>query len=174
MLVYAALVAIELGDITDAAADVEFCGGLCDRQALTFFMDLTSLLGGWLAHVRGDRDADAAVEESLGVWRRAGRSLNHTYGLTLLTRIRLERGELDAAREALREGLTRTVEWGQGYLEPELLRLEGELHRLEGDHVAAEDSLQRSVALAEGQGAVWPRDRALASLASLPPRPVPR
>ena len=167
VFLYSALIGVDVGDVDSAAADIEFCEGLWDRQALQYFMDLSRLLAAWVAHERGEPDAHVVMEEVLATWRREAQYIHLTYGLSLVARIRLERREFEPAREALREAFDRTAACNLRYVEPELLRLQGELQHLEGDAAAAEESLRRSLALAEEQGALWLRDRALESLKSL-------
>ena len=171
VLLYAAIVGVEVGNLEDVEAEVALSESMWGRHTLRYFMDLSAVLAAWLAHVRGEPDAPARLQHTLEAWRGGLQPLHLTYGLSLLARIRLDQGDVDGGLDAIREALEHTEATNQRYLEPELLRLRGELLALAGDAAAADDDLRRAVELAEAQGSVLLRDRTLDSLAR---RPAPR
>lgn len=168
VLLYAAIVHIELGNLDDSEAEVAMSESMWSRHSLRYFMDLSAVLAAWLAHVRGEADAPTRLHQAVDPWRGGTQPLHLTYGLALLARTLLDQGDVERGLEAIREALEHTELTNQRYLEPELLRIRGELLAVAGDATGADDALRRSIDLAEAQGAALLRDRTLESLATRP------
>src|SRR5690606_15793392 len=76
----------------------------------------------------GDLDgAIAQAREGLQTWRNSGTRLFLPYSLALLADVYVKAGEVDAARGLIDEALGLAVQNGEGWYEPELYRLRGEL-----------------------------------------------
>src|SRR5690606_12395129 len=81
----------------------------------------------------GDLDgAIAQAREGLQTWRDSGTRLFLPYSLALLADVYVKAGEVDEARGLIEEALGLAVQNGEGWYEPELHRLRGEIW-LRGD-----------------------------------------
>jgi predicted ATPase len=146
------------------------------------------LRGRALAEQGSPAEGVAEIRRGLAAWRATGALVNLSYQLALLAEVLAAAGQAEEAHAALDEaaGLVRGT--GEGYYEPELHRLKGELLRAEAEHRgrpkaggtkavsanrpgspsrAAEDCFHKAVAIARHQGARSLELRAAVSLARL-------
>ena len=137
VLNYSALLAGELGDeawlreLVAASAEVWVPG------RLGFFEPQLPLFEGWLEMMAGDAAGLDRVREGVVAAHAPGRTLHLTHALATLAAGSLRMGDPSEGRAAVAEGLAWTEAHDQRYLEPELLRLEGELLGAQGDIEAA-------------------------------------
>jgi predicted ATPase len=118
------------------------------------------------AQAFGDGDAAgglATMQQGAELWWGTGARNYRSFVELLMARAHASLGRAEAARRLLadaREGMLAT---GERWVEPELLRMEGEL--LAEDEAAAIARLEESLAVARRQGAAGWERRTLASLA---------
>ncbi len=101
----------------------------------------------------GDAAGLDRVREGVVAAHAPGRTLHLTHALATLAAGSLRMGDLSEGRAAVAEGLAWTEAHDQRYLEPELLRLDGELLGAQGDIEAAGAALTRAAELARARGA---------------------
>ena len=101
----------------------------------------------------GDAAGLDRVREGVVAAHAPGRTLHLTHALATLAAGSLRMGDLSEGRAAVAEGLAWTEAHDQRYLEPELLRLDGELLGAQGDVEAAGASLTRAAGLARARRA---------------------
>jgi tetratricopeptide (TPR) repeat protein len=172
VITYAAIGAAEYGDRVRVAELLEEGQRLWQRFSDRYLIVVHEALRGWLEVCEGSADGIERIVRAVTSSRAEGETLHLTYTLLLLARARAHAGQLQEGRAATQEGLAWTHRGGQGYLEAELWRLDGELAYRSGDTEAAAASLRNAVDMAAGQGARWPELRALHSLARRFPEPA--
>lgn len=161
---YTAMLAAERDEIRILKDEVAAGEAIWSQRQLGYFLRVGRLMSGWLDFISGDKDL-RLLRATLDGWRFESQTLHLTYGLTLLTRAHLRRGEWEAGEAAAAEGLRWTAAHDQRYLEPELLRLRGELSVLWGNRVVGLDAFRSAMELARSQGAGWFELKAACSLA---------
>jgi tetratricopeptide (TPR) repeat protein len=171
---YAAVIAAESVDLDGLGELLDHLDALWRRLPLPYLMVLSDALRGWFEVNSGAAEGIERIVRSAAAVRRKGETLHLTYCLLLLARARGRAGELREGRAAAAEALAHSQQWTQRYLEPELLRLYGELAYQGGETEDAADALRGAVELADAQGAVWLKLRALHSLVSRFPEPGAR
>ena len=168
VLNYGALLAGELGDeawlreLVAAGAEVWLPG------RLGFFEPQLPLFQGWLEVMAGDAAGIDRIREGVVGCRTPGRTVHLTHALATLAGAALGLGDTSEARAAVAEGLAWTDAHDQRYLEPELHRLDGEVLAAQGDVEAARSALTRATELARARGARSLELRAACSLARHP------
>lgn len=171
VITYSAIIAAESQDVdrlTELLADADL---LWKRLPLPYLMIVGEALRGWLDARRGSPGGIDRIVQSVARSRADGETLHLTYCLLLLARARGSAGEIDEGRAAAREGLEWSRRRRQGYLEAELLRVDGELAWRNGETGTAAASMRSAADLASTQGAHWLELRALHSLARRFPDP---
>ncbi len=122
VLAYVGMLAAERRN-TAQLAEVINKGRTLWLAAPGFFAAFGPLYEGWHGVLTGRAGAVTLIDEALVDWRRSGQVLHLTHGLALRARAALLADDLPAGREALNEALHRTQATGQGYLLPEIHRL---------------------------------------------------
>jgi tetratricopeptide (TPR) repeat protein len=166
VITYAAIAAAESEDfegLTELLGDAE---RLWERLSDRYLVVVLDALRGWMDVRNGSAAGIDQILDSVTRSRTEGETLHLTYTLLLLARARGLVGEFHEGRAATQEGLVRTLGSKQCYLEPELLRLDGELAYRAGDAEAAAASLEGAVEVARNQGAGLLEQRACQSLKS--------
>jgi class 3 adenylate cyclase len=149
---YGCLIELLAGDYEAADSEVAELLELAERHGFMFFT-LYGQLQNTIATLRpGGAGAADAVTQALALWRIAGGELWVPAFLTEIAEYQLERGDLDAARAALREAEAISRRSGASYWAAETARVLGETRLAAGDAAGVED-LRQAVELAEGQGA---------------------
>jgi TOMM system kinase/cyclase fusion protein len=93
------------------------------------------------------------IRQGIALTNMMGARLVYGYYLVFLVDALLAAGELDEALALSGEGLELCREQGRRFYEPELLRLEGMVHRARGDAAAAEAAVRQALELAHERGA---------------------
>jgi predicted ATPase len=128
---------------------------LASEQGFGFWIGWAEIMQGW-AQAAGGRHADgvARMREGLAHWRAVGSELGQPYFLTLLASALADAGDLPAARDALAAGEEVAARNGEGWWDPELHRLRGELLLLDaGPATEAESHFRTAVSVARERGA---------------------
>jgi class 3 adenylate cyclase/predicted ATPase len=128
---------------------------LASEQGFGFWIGWAEIMQGW-AQAAGGRHADgvARMREGLAHWRAVGSELGQPYFLTLLASALADAGDLPAARDALAAGEEVAARNGEGWWDPELHRLRGELLLLDGGPATeAESHFRTAVSVARERGA---------------------
>ena len=141
---------------------------LADEHGLPFWQALGRIFRGWalVEAGQGARGADD-LRAGLAAYRATEGTLYLPYVLALWADVCRSRGALQEGLDALAEAKRVIEATGVRGFEADAYRVEGELHRANGDMDAAIDCLQRAMALARRQQARLPELRAAVSLASL-------
>ncbi|HEX2179017.1 MAG TPA: AAA family ATPase [Actinomycetota bacterium] len=168
---YTAMLAAERDEIRILKDEVAAGEAIWSQRQLGYFVRVGRLMSGWLDCLSDDNDL-RVLKATLDGWRFESQTLHLTYGLTLLTRAHVRRSEWEAGEAAVAEALRWTAAHDQRYLEPELLRLRGELSVLKGNRVVGLDALRKAIELARSQGAGWFELKAACSLARHDPGPT--
>jgi hypothetical protein len=169
VLVYAAILAVETGDLEEArrAADEIAELGRCHGEIpdhVAFEKAIRACIG---TSPDTDEIDDAALDRALDQLRTPTHSLLLTYGLTLAARGRAHQRSLDAGMAAVREGLAWARDHDQHYIEPPLLIAEAQLLDLAGDIDAAQVALRQACEIARRQGAGWFEQQTVESLSAM-------
>ena len=132
-----------------------------------FGLLLLGTCGRGLARVlEGDvADGITDLESALGMLEMGGAMSPHAYYQTYLAEAYLAAGRIDAGLALTAAALPRCRESLACVHEPELLRIDGELHRLAGDPSGAAERWHRALELARTRGARAWEQRITASLA---------
>jgi DNA-binding winged helix-turn-helix (wHTH) protein/predicted ATPase len=173
MLWVQALVWRELGETARLDEVSKRLIALCLDKDFALWRAGGQLLYGVALAGHGDIDgAIAQAREGLQTWRESGTGLFLPYSLALLAHVYGKAGGFDEARDLIQEALELAVQNGEGWYEPELHRLRGELWlRGKGPAAAARKNarrcFERALALSRAQQAHLFEMRAAASLARL-------
>jgi tetratricopeptide (TPR) repeat protein len=108
------------------------------------------------------------LQNATGMLKAGGAKSPCAYYSTYLAEAYLLAGRIEEGLATTTAGLAHCEGSLARVHEPELLRLEGELHRRTGDIVAANDALARALALARERGAAGWERRIRASLDATP------
>lgn len=125
-----------------------------------FFGAFGPLYDGWRRVVNGDQRGVRDIDDALEGWRRSRQVLHLTHGLVLRARAALLAGEPDTSEHALNEALRRTATTGQRYLLAEVHRLSALTVARHASADAAQDDLDRAIAIAASMGATGAELRA--------------
>jgi DNA-binding SARP family transcriptional activator len=167
VLNYSALLAGELGDEAWLRELVAESAEVWVPGRLGFFEPQLPLFQGWLEVMAGDAAGIDRIREGVVAAHAPGRTLHLTHALATLAGASLRVGDLSEARAAVAEGLAWTETHDQRYLEPELLRLDGELLAARGEVEAARAALSHAAELAQARSARSLELRTACSLARL-------
>lgn len=107
------------------------------------------------------------IREGLDAFRATGAGAGLTMSLGVLADACFEGGRIDEGLEALAQAFEQVERTGERFNEAELIRIEGELLRLQGDDAMAEERFVRAVERARDEGARSLELRGLTSLARL-------
>ena len=160
---YACLLAILVRDYPAADAEVTGLLAVSERHGFVFFT-LYGQLQRAIATLRPGGSADLdTVDQALALWRMVGADLWLPGFLTEIAEHRLRRGDLDGAREFIRDAEAITEQSGARYWAAETTRVRGECRLAAGDAGGADD-LRAAADLAARQGAVLFERRAQTAL----------
>jgi predicted ATPase len=135
------------------------------RPELAPWRAWATMLRGWAMAMQGEGgEGVAEIRSGLDAWTAGGLACLRPYFLSLLSEAHAAAGQRDAARAAGAEALAISDRTQEGYVWPELHRLQGELH---DDPPSAEESFRRSIAIARRQAAKSFERRAVTSLTRL-------
>ena len=133
---------------------------LASEQALAFedevvqpnFFGIAHGMRGWaLSRMERDEEGIAELERALADELRASHIWAAMIG-GLLAEVHLDHGRQEAARAQLDQTRSLTASMSAYFFEPELLRIEAELHRLAGQDAGARQLLLRSIETARQHG----------------------
>jgi class 3 adenylate cyclase/predicted ATPase len=141
---------------------------LADEHGLPFWQALGRIFRGWALVEAGQetRGADD-LRAGLAAYRATEGTLYLPYALALWAEVCRSRGAFEEGLVAIAEAERLIEATGVRGFEPDVARVEGELHGGSGDMDAATDCLQRALAVARRQQARLPELRAAVSLGSL-------
>ena len=128
---------------------------LATEQGFGFWIGWAEIMEGW-AVAAGGSPAEGVAEMRLGLehWHAVGSELGNTYFFTLLAATLADAGDVDGARDALADAAAVGERTGEGWWEPELRRMRGELElRAGGDRGVAAAHAAAALALARTRGA---------------------
>lgn len=167
---YTAMLAVERDEPKSLRAEVEVGQAIWSERRLDYFARVGGLMRGWLEVATYDRLS--GLSAALEGWNLESQTLHLSYGMTLLARALLRRGDREAGAAVVEDALRWTEMHHQRYLEPELRRLQGEFKGLGGDREGAIEHFHLSIDGARSQGAGWFELKAACSLARHDPSPA--
>jgi len=115
----------------------------------------------------------STMQQGAELWWGTGARNYRSYGELLMAQAQAALGHTEAARRLLDAARAGIADTGERWVEPELLRVEGELLRSADGEAATLARLQQALALARRQGAAGWERRAAASLAAAQPADTP-
>ncbi|MHA6347686.1 ATP-binding protein [Roseivivax sp. CAU 1761] len=163
VVTYSAILASEAEDYSSLAARLEEADCIWSRFSDRYLNIALSALRGWLEVQEGRMAGIDKILCATVPSRVDGETLHLSLILYLLAQARVQRGEWREASAAAREALAWSEQCNQGYLVPELLRLQGEIAFELGERDTACAALHRAVNVASAQGARWLTLKALHS-----------
>jgi predicted ATPase len=143
---------------------------LAQERGFPYWMALGAILRGWALAQQGQAQAGIEqIHQGLTAWRATGAERGRPYMLALLAEAYGTMGQLEAGLIAIAEALTLADTTEEGFYEPELYRLKGELLLQQSlDHqVEAEACFHKALDIARSQQAKSLELRAATSLARL-------
>jgi predicted ATPase len=145
------------------------------EQGFLFWIGWARVLEGWALAQEGACEQSceeglARIRQGLEEWATRGSALGRSYFLALRAEVCLDCGRLEEAAESLTEARAFAAATGERYWLPELDRLRGRMHALEGDTDAAADAYRSAAAAARAHQFPALEVRALASLEELEAR----
>jgi len=143
------------GDVDATGRRAADALALASEQGFGFWIGWAEIMQGW-ARAVGGRHAEgvARMREGLAHWRAVGSELGQPYFLTLLASALADARDLAAARDALAAAEEVAARTGEGWWDPELQRLRGELLLLDGGAATeAEAHFRTAVTVARERGA---------------------
>ena len=160
VLVYTAMMAIELGDVEWLRREVA-TSRESGQPGLSFIATVQGLYEAWLGVLDHRPGAIQALQAAVDHMRAEHESLHLTHGLSVLARAHLLTGSIGHGLDAVHEALAWGADHDQRYADALLLRIESELLEAQGDAAEAEVALARAGAVANAQGAQMLRQQAL-------------
>jgi len=151
---------------------------ISEEQAFPMGVGWAAVVRGWARfQLSGRREALDEVAHGIAVWRSTGTQLILPYFLSLLADMQYASGERDAGLATVAEALGMAERTGEGWWQPELYRLRGELKLLGvargGAAAEAEADFNRALDLARAMSATALEERAALSLQNLRSRDTP-
>jgi class 3 adenylate cyclase/tetratricopeptide (TPR) repeat protein len=143
------------GDIAATHQRAADALALATEQGFGFWIGWAEIMEGW-AVAAGGRPAEGVAEMRSGLehWHAVGSELGNPYFFTLLASALADTGDLEGARAALDDAAAVGARTGEGWWEPELRRMRGELELLAGgDRGVAAAHAAAALALARAHGA---------------------
>jgi len=143
------------GDVDATGRRAADALALASEQGFGFWIGWAEIMQGWAQAADGRHVVGVArMREGLAHWRAVGSELGQPYFLTLLASALAGAGDLAAARDALAAGEEVAARNGEGWWDPELQRLRGELLLLDGGTATeAESRFRTAVTVARERGA---------------------
>jgi class 3 adenylate cyclase/predicted ATPase len=131
---------------------------LAAEQGFSHLLATGTFFRGWAMLAAGEAPDQATLEMQRGLSAKqaTGAQLKVPYYLGLLAEAHQRRGDLGEARQLLTKALDLVERTGERWYEAELERRMGEVHRGEGDTLAAERRFEKAIAVARRQEAkLW-------------------
>jgi predicted ATPase len=142
---------------------------LATEQGLAHWTELGHMVHGWAQKEQGRRDEGLGeMREGRARWERIGARVVNTHWESVLALACAEAGEADESLRLVRDTHAFMAESGERWLEPEVVRIEGEIALATSrDEAAAAGHFVRAIDLASRAGARTLALRAALSLARL-------
>jgi class 3 adenylate cyclase/tetratricopeptide (TPR) repeat protein len=138
---------------------------LSNDEGYLFWAAQTRIFRGWAHALDGHAEAGIAeMKAGMESYRITGSGILKPEFCLMMAEAHMSADHLDEALEAVCSGLRHTLENAERVQEPELHRLKGEIHWMQGDGTAAEGSLRRAIEVARSQKAKMPELRAALAL----------
>lgn len=163
-------IALYVGDLAEAERSIRMLLDCSAKSALNTWNALGRCFQGRLLLAKGDLTGLPILRSAVNWLREAGFALHFAISLGALAEGLTAAGQLVEAREAIDEALKSAERNEEHWCMPELLRIKGELLRLDGSatgHGATEDHFQQALDWARRQGALSLELRAAMSLTKL-------
>jgi predicted ATPase len=139
-----------------------------EEEAYPYWTSSARIFRGWAQAMKGDVEAGLAdMQVGLESYRLTGTGLNTSTFCMMKAEVLSKAGRLDEALASLSTGIDHIAKYDEHLHEPELHRVRGEIHLLQGDTVAAEASFRRAIEIAQKFKAKMFEARAAAPLAEL-------
>jgi TOMM system kinase/cyclase fusion protein len=165
---FSANLAHDLGEAAAALEVTEKAIALATRQKLYFWLGPATCSHGWARVQHGDAEQGIGeIQQGLGLMQAIGVRTSYPYHLSFLVEAHLGKGAIDDGLAAADEGIGMCQTLLDCFYEPEFHRLRGELLRLRGEVVEAEQCFRRALEGARREGAKSLELRAATSLARL-------
>src|SRR5215813_14057092 len=159
------------GELQAVQERVEALVALAAEQRFPYWLELGTILGGWVLSQQHQAAAGIAqMQQGLAAYRATGAELFRTYWLALLAEAYGTAGQVQEGQQVLEDALALVDKNGERYWEAELYRRKGELLLQSGVRVAergAEVCFQQALAVARRQQAKTLELRAAVSLCRL-------
>ena len=118
----------DIGDARSAAEWASRSTAVCIENGFIFWLGSCLPVNGWLARLGGDRSGGLALmNQGIAIFRQIGARLNLPYFFAYLAEAYLEDGEDDLCLATVEEGLGLARAILADNLEPELMRLKGQV-----------------------------------------------
>ncbi len=156
-----------LRDIHGTRRTAELLIALSEQHSMALWLAYGKIFEGWAMTVADESsDGISRLREGLHDLEATGTVFHRTQALGMLAEALGRCGARSAAVDVVDEALGLATTHREAWIEPELLRIKGELLLGESPHDAVE-ALERSLALAGERGTRWWRLRAAVPLAEL-------
>jgi DNA-binding SARP family transcriptional activator/DNA-binding XRE family transcriptional regulator len=143
---------------------------ISSEYQLDFWYTAALILRAWaLAEQAEPELAIAEMEKGISAFEAIGGGFLQAFRGALLAEQFGRQGDTQKGLMLVNEGIVRVERGGEGWCEPELFRIKGELLQLQGDVAEAEIAFRRAIAVAHEQEAKFLELRAALSLAQLWP-----
>jgi tetratricopeptide (TPR) repeat protein len=160
-------IALYVGDLVEANRSVAMLLDYSSKHGLSALNAAGRCLKGTLLLAQGDLAGLAILRAALGWFRETGFALHYTISVGRLAEGLVAAGQVTEAHIAIDEALGRCDRTGERWCLPELLRIKGDVLRLDGADETAEGYFQQALDRARRQGALSWELRAAMSLAKL-------
>jgi class 3 adenylate cyclase/predicted ATPase len=160
-------VAWGMRDVAATRRTAEALIALCEEYGMPMWLAYAKVFRGWaMTMADGSRDGIAGLREGLNDLETTDTLFHRAQVLGMLGEALGRCGARQDAMETIDQAVRFAGAHGEAWVEPELLRIRGELLLAESDHEGV-GSLERSAILADERGAPWWRLRAALPLAEL-------
>jgi predicted ATPase/DNA-binding winged helix-turn-helix (wHTH) protein len=160
-------IALYIGDMAEAERSIGMLLDCSPKIGLNTWNALGRCFRGRLLLAQGDLTGLTIQRTALDWLRKAGFVLRYAISLGALAEGLATAGQLVEALSAIDEALERVGSNEELWCMPELLRIKGDIMRLDGSAAAAEDCFRQALDWARRQGALSCELRAATSLAKL-------
>jgi len=153
-----------------AQACAEAAINLATEQGFPQWRAMGCIVGGWALAQQGQaQEGIEQINQGLRAFRATGAEIQRPHFLALLAEAYGTIGEPEAGLTALAEALTLVDKTGEGWYEPEVYRLKGELllQQSSGNSTEAETCFHHTIRIAQSQQAKSWELRSVTSLARL-------
>jgi class 3 adenylate cyclase/tetratricopeptide (TPR) repeat protein len=166
VLAFGAALNHDIGELQRAGELADRAAKISAEKGFIFWLAIATIVSGRAAVARGDAEAGLRkITEGLAIFGAVGVKTPRSYYLCYLAEAYLATQRPAEAVQTLNEALGMSRSNVDCNFEPEILRLLGEAQLVEGDVVAARDTLLQAIHLARAQGARLLELRAATALA---------